>query len=66
MRYILTVKKGFCFWDTYPGSGRFIGNDGSSFDLDEKNDKKLIEKILNEGEIATSYGTGSKLKRRKL
>jgi len=65
VRYILTTKHGFCYWDSDDKKGRYIDKDASAFDLDETLHAELILQILKKGIVAKSYSKNV-LNRRKL
>ena len=52
-RWVLQLKNGFSIVDE-DGWGRFIGNDGSAFDLDADRHSEIIRRTIGEGERAVA------------
>jgi len=58
-RWLLRLKNGFSMVEG-DGWGRFLGNDGYAFDLNEKEHSNLIKRTRNEGERCVAAGMGTK------
>ena len=57
-RYLLLGKSGFTICDIDKKGftwGRYIGDNGISFDLRRKEDKQIIETVLKKGEQVATY-----------
>lgn len=59
-RWVLQLKNGFSIMDE-DGWGRFIGNDGSAFDLDSNKHSEIIQRTIDEGERAVAPEVGEHL-----
>jgi len=56
-RFVLPLKNGFSIVDE-DRWGRYIGNDGQAFDLDEDRHSELIQRTMKEGERGIAAGPG--------
>ena len=60
-RFVLSLKQGFAIVES-DGWGRYIGNDGRAFDLDEEKHSELIQKVMARGEKAVANQSRRRIK----